>query len=42
VAEHEKILEALRARDGKRLSRLLKEHLLHKSDVVKAFLLAGN
>jgi len=42
VAEHEKILEALRARDGKRLSRLLKEHLLHKADVVKAFLLAGN
>lgn len=42
VAEHQEILEALRARDGKRLSRLLKEHLLHKSDVVKAFLLAGN
>ena len=42
VAEHEEILEALRGRDGKRLSRLLKEHLLHKSDVVKAFLLAGN
>ncbi len=39
VAEHEQILAALRARDGTRLSRLLKEHLLHKADVVKSVLL---
>jgi len=39
VAEHEQILVALRARDGQRLSRLLREHLLHKADVVKAVLL---
>ncbi len=39
VAEHEQILIALRARDGQRLSRLLREHLLHKADVVKAVLL---
>ena len=39
VAEHEQILEALRARDGARLSRLLREHLLHKAEVVKAVLL---
>lgn len=39
VAEHEQILVALRARDGQRLSRLLREHLLHKAVVVKAVLL---
>ncbi len=39
VAEHEQILEALRARDGARLSRLLREHLLHKAEVVKTVLL---
>jgi DNA-binding GntR family transcriptional regulator len=39
VAEHEEILDALKARDGKRLGRLLRDHLLHKADVVKAVLL---
>lgn len=39
VAEHAQILAALEARDGARLSRLLKEHLQHKADVVKAVLL---
>ncbi len=39
VAEHEHILAALAARDGARLARLLKEHLQHKADVVKAVLL---
>ncbi len=39
VAEHEQILAALAARDGARLARLLKEHLQHKADVVKAVLL---
>ena len=33
--EHEKILEALVARDGKKLGDLLKSHLLNKSEVVK-------
>jgi DNA-binding GntR family transcriptional regulator len=35
VAEHEKILEALSARDGKRLAVLLKEHLANKLQTVK-------
>ncbi len=35
VAEHEKILEALKARDGKRLAVLLKEHLANKLQTVK-------
>jgi DNA-binding GntR family transcriptional regulator len=35
VAEHQQILEALMARDGARLGRLLEEHLRHKLDVVK-------
>jgi DNA-binding GntR family transcriptional regulator len=39
VAEHEEILAALQARDGKRLGQLLREHLLHKADVIKAVLL---
>lgn len=39
VAEHEQILAALTARDGARAARLLKEHLQHKADVVKAVLL---
>lgn len=39
VAEHQAILEALIARDGARLGRLLREHLRHKVDVVKAVLL---
>ena len=33
--EHEKILEVLGARDGKKLGDLLKSHLLNKSEVVK-------
>ncbi len=39
VAEHERILEALTARDGARLGRLLEEHLRHKLDVVKTVIL---
>lgn len=35
VAEHEKILEALSARDGKRLAVILKEHLANKLETVK-------
>ncbi len=35
VAEHEKILEALSARDGKRLAVLLKQHLANKLQTVK-------
>jgi DNA-binding GntR family transcriptional regulator len=35
VAEHEKILEALAARDGRRLAVLLKEHLANKLETVK-------
>lgn len=35
VAEHEKILEALAARDGKRLAALMKEHLTNKLETVK-------
>jgi DNA-binding GntR family transcriptional regulator len=41
VAEHEEILDALRARDGERLGRLLRDHLLHKADVIKAVLLGA-
>ena len=35
VAEHDKILDALQARDGKRLAVLLKEHLANKLQTVK-------
>ena len=35
VAEHERILEALSARDGKRLAVILKEHLANKLETVK-------
>ena len=35
MQEHEIILEALTARDGKKLGGLLKSHLLNKSEVVK-------
>ena len=35
VAEHEAILDALRARDGNRLARLLADHLHHKSAVLR-------
>jgi DNA-binding GntR family transcriptional regulator len=38
VAEHEAILEALRARDGERLADLLHSHLEHKQAVVQASL----
>lgn len=41
VAEHEEILGALKARDGERLGRLLRDHLLHKADVIKAVLLGA-
>lgn len=34
VEDHEKMMEALHARDGKRLSQLLKEHLRHKAAMV--------
>ena len=35
VAEHTRILEALSARDGKRLAVILKEHLANKLQTVK-------
>ena len=38
VAEHSLILEALMARDGLRLGRLLGEHLVNKADAVRASL----
>jgi DNA-binding GntR family transcriptional regulator len=38
MQEHEAILDALLARDATRLHRLLKEHLSHKRDFVKAAL----
>jgi len=41
VAEHEEILEALKGRDGRRLGQLLRDHLLHKADVIKAVLLGA-
>ena len=40
VAEHEAILEALAARDGPRLARILKAHLANKCETVKESLLA--
>ncbi len=36
VEEHEQILAALTARDGKRLAELLRRHLQHKAEVVIA------
>lgn len=39
VAEHEVILQALTARDGARLARVLREHLKSKCEVVKTALL---
>ncbi len=41
VAEHEEILAALEARAGARLGRLLRDHLTHKADVIKAVLLGA-
>lgn len=35
VCEHAQMLDALEARDGTRLSRLLSEHLQHKLQTVK-------
>jgi len=35
VEEHEQIMAALEARDGGRLSRVLKQHLSNKADVIK-------
>lgn len=39
VAEHEQILSALKDRDGIKLEQLLREHLRHKAQVVRAVLL---
>ena len=39
VEEHEQILIALAARDGVRLSRILKQHLTNKLEVVRESLL---
>jgi len=41
VREHDAMIEALAARDGARLRRILVEHLQHKRDVVLAQLAAG-
>ena len=35
MEEHEEILLALESRDGERLGRLLREHLLNKSEAIK-------
>jgi DNA-binding GntR family transcriptional regulator len=35
MKEHEEILAALKARDGERLGRLLKEHLAHKMETLR-------
>ena len=42
VGEHQQILEALMARDGARLGRLLEEHLRRKLDVLKTVVLNQN
>jgi len=41
VREHDAMIEALAARDGARLRRILIEHLEHKRDVVLAQMAAG-
>lgn len=41
VAEHGEILDALAARDAKRLSGLLREHVMHKFDTVRETMLEG-
>jgi len=41
VEEHEVILEALQARNGERLGRLLKQHLRNKFETVREALSAG-
>jgi len=38
MAEHQEIIDALQAREGKRLSEILKRHLAHKLDAVSAAL----
>ena len=42
VDEHEAILESLKARDGRRLARILKEHLATKLETVKSWLAKSN
>jgi DNA-binding GntR family transcriptional regulator len=34
VHDHEQMIEALQARDGKRLSMILRQHLLEKRDAI--------
>jgi DNA-binding GntR family transcriptional regulator len=40
VEEHEEILEALGARDGRRLGKILRRHLANKFETVKDALAA--
>ncbi len=42
MAEHERILDALAARDGQRLAVLLKQHLVNKCEAVKDAILNDN
>ena len=42
VTEHEEIIAALEARDGPRLSRILKDHLANKFETVQAALLGSD
>jgi DNA-binding GntR family transcriptional regulator len=35
IDDHEKIIRALRARDGLRLGQILREHLQHKVGMIK-------
>jgi DNA-binding GntR family transcriptional regulator len=35
IADHEEIMSALRARDGERLARVLRQHLVHKAGSVQ-------
>lgn len=41
VHDHEEMIEALEARDGKRLSKILRQHLLEKRDAVLSMLQAN-
>jgi len=41
VHDHEEMIEALEARDGKRLSNILRHHLLEKRDAVLSMLQAN-
>ena len=41
VVEHGEILQALAARDAKRMSRLLREHVMHKFETVRQTILEG-